>query len=322
MAARQIGRMLALAALLASAPMPAMGQAPQSDAREALRKARSWGYQLQNIDPRRLFPAPQDVLVLDGLSVGKATLAALKRKKDGSRRVVLAYVNIGEAEDYRYYWKAAWAKSPPEWLGSANCRWKGDHRVRFWMAAWREILTGARDPYLGRLVDAGFDGMFLDRVDIHRFWLKENPQATAEMVRFVAELARWTRERKPGFLVVPQNGEELLANDSYLDLIDAQAKEDLLFGDRGNDVANSDQRRERAAGLIARVKAAGKPVFVVEYIKRPDNLALAKEKLEELGFIGTYTGRSLSWLGLGGPPHPDDRDTEPIMADDGSGGCK
>ena len=36
---------------------------------------------------------------------------------------MLGYINIGEAEDYRYYWQPLRMKSPPAWLGTENCRW-------------------------------------------------------------------------------------------------------------------------------------------------------------------------------------------------------
>lgn len=36
---------------------------------------------------------------------------------------MLVYLSVGEAEDYRPYWKAAWKKRPPAWLGSSNSAW-------------------------------------------------------------------------------------------------------------------------------------------------------------------------------------------------------
>ena len=299
-----------------------------SDAAAAMARARSWAYQLKNINAGTLGRTGYDLLVLDGLALGGAEVARLKRKPDGSRRLVLGYMNIGEAENYRYYWKASWAKSPPEWLGSENCRWRGDHRVRFWMPGWRELIFGAPRSYLGRIVALGFDGVFLDRVDIHRRWLAENPQATADMVTFVAGLSGWAKAQAPGFLVVPQNGEELLASAAYRAAIDAQAKEDLLFGNRGNDVANAPERYERALERIMLAKANGRPVFVIEYIKKPENLAFAEARLKELGFIAYFGPRSLSRIGLGGPEHPEDRNTEPIFGERGEiaekppGGCR
>jgi cysteinyl-tRNA synthetase len=293
-----------------------------------LAQVRSWAYQLQNISAGALVGTSYDLLVLDGLALSAGETARLKRKPDGSRRWLLGYVNIGEAEDYRYYWQPAWKRSPPSWLGTENCRWKGDHRVKYWAPAWREIMFGAARSYLGRMIAAGFDGAFLDRVDIHRHWLKENPQATADMVKFVTDLAAWGRSQKPGFLVVPQNGEELLERADYRSLIDAQAKEDLLFGDRGNDVANTGPRHERVLERIKLAKSDGKPVFVIEYIRQPQNIAAAEARLKELGYVAYFGPRSLSRIGIGGPEHPEDGNTEPVTGEHGevveeaAGGCR
>ncbi len=50
------------------------------------------------------------------------------------------------------------------------------------------------------------------------------------MVEFVKTLAAYASVRHPGFLIVPQNAEELLKHKDYLNTIDAIAKEDLLYG--------------------------------------------------------------------------------------------
>jgi uncharacterized protein (TIGR01370 family) len=84
------------------------------------RQARSWSYQLQNYNLRQLQASAADILVLDD-SVGidsrgrrtPTTLNRLQKKPDGSRRFVLAYLSIGEAEDCRYYWQ-------PEWIEAAE----------------------------------------------------------------------------------------------------------------------------------------------------------------------------------------------------------
>jgi cysteinyl-tRNA synthetase len=189
-------------------------------------------------------------------------------------------------------------------------------------------MFGTPRSYLGRLMAAGFDGVFLDRVDIHRHWLKEHPRATSDMVEFVSALAAWARGQKRSFLIVPQNGEELLEHPAYRAVIDAQAKEDLLFGNIGNDVPNNSPRDQRALERILLAKTDGRPVFVVEYIRQPANLAFAEARLKQLGFVAYYGPRSLSRIGIGGPEHPEDRNTEPVTGEQGevveeaAGGCR
>jgi hypothetical protein len=44
----------------------------------------------------------------------------MKRKPDGSRRLITAYLSVGETENYRYYWKPQWSKQRPAWIGKEN----------------------------------------------------------------------------------------------------------------------------------------------------------------------------------------------------------
>ena len=50
-------------------------------------------------------------------------VARLRKKPDGKPRLVLAYLSVGEAEDYRAYWKKGWKEKPPAWLGPESPVW-------------------------------------------------------------------------------------------------------------------------------------------------------------------------------------------------------
>lgn len=316
-----------LATLVAVLAGPVAAEERAASPSELLARARSWGYLLQNVDSPALGRTTYDVLVVDagsgdgryGLEPGD--VARLKQKPDSSRRLVIAYMNVGEAEDYRYYWRPTWKSAPPAWMGTANCRWKGDHRVRHWAAEWQALLFGSKASYLGRLIAAGYDGVYLDRVDIFYHWRATRWQAAADMVDFVARLSAWAKKQRPGFLVLPQNGEELLSDPRYLAAIDGIGKEDMLYGDRGNDVANASARILRAERNFAPAIAARLPVFAVEYARRPEHHAEADRRLKELGFKIYFAPRSLAYLGQDGPPHPEDGDTETVAAEDDQGSC-
>lgn len=311
---------MVLLALAASLAVAHAADQPRTPARALLASATTWAYQLQNVEARPLARTTFDVLVLDagsgdgrwGLSASE--IARLKKRPDGGRRLVLAYMNIGEAEDYRYYWKPAWKKTPPDWMGSANCRWKGDHRVQHWSREWQAILFGSPQSYLGRLMRLGYDGVYLDRVDIFNHWQAARPQAMAEMVGLVAALSAWSKARNADFLVVPQNGEVLLTDPRYLASIDGLGKEDMLFGDRGNEVANDSARVAKAEQHIALLLAAGLPVLAIEYARTPANVAAARERLSALGYTPYFGPRSLAYIGQDGPAHAEDGDTESVTA--------
>jgi len=108
-----------------------------------------------------------DALILDlefdGAPLSAADVSMLKIKANGGTRLVLCYVSIGEAEDYREYWDPAWSTSPPEWLLEENPDWPGNYPVHYWHPEWREIVFGMMDAVLS----VGFDGVYLDRIDVY-----------------------------------------------------------------------------------------------------------------------------------------------------------
>ena len=77
----------------------------------------------------------------------------------------MAYMSIGEAENYRYYWQAGWDSAPPSWLDSQNPTFQDNFLVRYWQPEWQEIICHGENSYLQRIIEAGFDGVYLDVVD-------------------------------------------------------------------------------------------------------------------------------------------------------------
>lgn len=116
-----------------------------------------------------------DVLIIDlfdeyGKALTATEVSALSVKENGGDRLVLAYMSIGEAEDYRYYWDTAWSSLPPSWLVEENPNWPGNYKVRYWDESWKALLYGVPQAYLDRILAAGFDGVYLDIIDAFEFF--------------------------------------------------------------------------------------------------------------------------------------------------------
>jgi len=88
----------------------------------------------------------------------------------GGKRLVIAYMSIGEAEEYRYYWKDEWESDPPSWLKEENRDWEGNYKVEYWDPDWQGIIYGSTDAYLDKIVDKGFDGVYLDIIDAFEYF--------------------------------------------------------------------------------------------------------------------------------------------------------
>ena len=103
----------------------------------------------------------------------KTEIEQLKIKENGGSRLVVCYMSIAEAEDYRFYWSKDWEEGNPTWLEKENPDWKGNYKVRYWETEWQDIIFGNDSSYLKKILDAGFDGTYLDIIDGFEYFEEE-----------------------------------------------------------------------------------------------------------------------------------------------------
>ena len=94
-----------------------------------------------------------------------ADIQSLKTKANGGNRLVIAYMNIGAAETYRYYWQDKWKKGRPGWIKKEYDGYPDEYWVKFWKKDWKEIIYGNDQSYTKKLLNAGFDGAYLDNIE-------------------------------------------------------------------------------------------------------------------------------------------------------------
>ncbi|MGD9806230.1 MAG: MJ1477/TM1410 family putative glycoside hydrolase [Hyphomicrobiaceae bacterium] len=283
-----------------AAPKRAPRRAPVSpNPKPDIAAVQSWGYQLQDLDLKRATASPFDLLVVDYATDGTddtalkpADLVRLQAKPDGSRRIVLAYLSIGEAESYRFYWRKPWAQQRPGWLLRENPDWDQNYAVCFWDAEWQALLYGSPGAYLDKILAQGFDGIYLDKCDVTEDLRRREKKAAAtrsdldgDMVDLVHRLAEYARARRPGFLVVMQNAEPLLERADLRRDIDAAAKEELLFGLDAAEKPNDHDEIDWARKRLDLVRKDGKPVLIVEYLNNAAKIAQATTTARELGYV-------------------------------------
>ncbi len=288
--------------------------------RKRIQKVTSWGYQLQGRHGRRLkakdlAKSDFDLLVIDYADGTRPwtreEIETIQRKPDGSRRIVLAYFSIGEAEDYRFYWKKSWKKHKPPFLAKANKDWGGNFKVRYWMREWQDIIVGTKEgtsSYLDQIVDAGFDGVYLDIIDAFEYFgpegdQRERPKAAQDMCRLVARIGLRARKhhKKSGFLIVPQNGANILdemperMGQAYLKTVDGIGAEDsFYFGNRDHNNLLRPQRDTIKA--LGKFRKAGLPVFAVDYLTDKSLAAKFVRLATKKGFVPYVGHRELDRL--------------------------
>lgn len=111
-----------------------------------------------------------DLFFHDGSEFSNSEVDQLKSKANGGSRLVLSYMSIGEAEDYRYYWDNDWNNNKPSWLKEENPDWAGNFKVEYWNQDWQNIIYGNDNSYLKKIVDANFDGVYLDIIDAFEYF--------------------------------------------------------------------------------------------------------------------------------------------------------
>ncbi|MFW9990666.1 MAG: MJ1477/TM1410 family putative glycoside hydrolase [Candidatus Odinarchaeota archaeon] len=254
-----------------------------------------WGYQLQDVNLENLAISPFDLYVIDYSSDGSndtawtaSEMVAVKNKN----KLLLSYISIGEAEDYRYYWDDSWESAPPEWLDSENPDWEGNYKVKFWMDEWQDIVYS----YLDIILAQGFNGVYLDIIDAYEYYQDKGiANADGLMMDFVRNISIYTRARAgQDFGIFPQNGDELLKNATYRSFITGIGIEDLYFFDDGEENNPVEvTRRETNLDLLI---ADGGLVLTVDYVQTSENrnqvYALARSK----GYVPYCTTRDLNAL--------------------------
>ena len=115
-----------------------------------------------------------DIIVIDlfyeDTALTVSEVALLKTKANGGSRLIIAYMSIGEAEDYRYYWQREWETDPPSWLAEENPEWPGNYKVQYWNKDWQNIIYGKDNSYLKKILVVGFDGVYLDIIDAFEYF--------------------------------------------------------------------------------------------------------------------------------------------------------
>jgi cysteinyl-tRNA synthetase len=311
--------MVGLVAALATcrAPLPAKPATPalpsppvQIDGGPMnLARVNDFLYQLQDLDLAAVAASAYDLVVMDYSADGSAAgaysaeeIAALKASPGGSK-LVLAYLSIGEAETYRYYWQEGWQPGQPAWLDAENPDWPGNYKVHYWEPEWQAIVF----DYLDRLLDAGFDGAYLDLVDAYETYAEQGRSSAAqEMADFVAALRAHAQTRDPDFLIVPQNAAELaLLVPGYLESVDGIGQEDIYYGYDADDTPTPPEVTAELEHALDQFKQAGKIVLTVDYATTRAHVDNAYARSRARGYIPFVTVRALDRLTINPGHEPD-----------------
>ncbi len=291
----------------------------------------TWMYQIQGLDDAAalttLAATEYPMLVIEPghnftTDVYNTTeiIDALRRTPSGAQRRLLAYIDIGQAEDYRTYWQSDWVApttttgGTPDWLVTIDPDgWSGNYPVAYWRQEWKDLWLGS-NGLIAEMARFGFDGVYLDWVEayddtaVRALASEEQIDPDEAMIEFIEQIKAAGSAVSPGFLVVAQNAPFLIDADPerYVATIDALAVEDTWFagagdaqwtdanaGDQANvfeDEYSVENRLEQYQLFLDR----GVPVFTVDYCISEINASQVYTDSRNSGLIPLVTRVSLS----------------------------
>jgi len=222
--------------------------------------------------------SPYDMVVVDGIG-HRATRRSCARDSWGApEALVLSYMSLGTIEEWRPYAHEV----PRSWTLGEVEDWPGERYVSP-CEDWRRIV----ERVARSLDDLGFDGLYLDNLDI----VEDFPSTRDGVIEMVKRL----RDAVPEMLLIGQNG-LAVANDLPIDAI---AHEDTFWR---FDSGYRESAAEETAAIIAgleRMRARNLAVFTLDYTP-PGHQAAddVVDKARALGFVP-----AVSVLELDQPPH-------------------
>jgi cysteinyl-tRNA synthetase len=297
---------LAFLSVLSLSPAPLLTQ----DRLTSLPAIRNFVYQLQEVDFAAMGQAGFDLAVIDYSADGTDETAFSRERIDSLRNapagpsIILSYLSIGEAEDYRFYWETGWKPGNPSWLGHENPDWEGNFRVAYWDAGWCDVVL----RYLEKILDAGFDGVYCDLVDQYEYFMERGRETAAEeMAGLVAAIRDAGRARNSDFLVFVQNASELPGLvPSYIKSVDGIGQEDIYYGYERDGIQTPEEVTSLLENNLSVFRDNGKTVLTVDYPfsfseDRPHFDSITRMKIDRAyarseanGFIPYCTVRNLN----------------------------
>ncbi len=214
-----------------------------------------------------------DVVVVDGEEASQAKVTALKA--EGA--TVLAYLSVGTIEkwrgwydDLKQYRLAAWQNWNDEWFADVS------------KPGLRDALA---DDIAPEILDKGFDGLFLDNVDMIE--PKKHSKQRDGMRKLVARLGDLVH---PDGLLFAQNGYWGFKKFGILDdgHLDGWNREDVTWTfdfDRRKYVRNSDRGRDEALNDLSKMAELGLFTAATNYTKR-SNGAAVDESIDDACGVG------------------------------------
>lgn len=249
---------------------------------------REWLCQCQNVNISRILQTEFDLVVLDPDDLNSSQVEELK----SAGKFVLAYINIGRAENWRSYWNSSWETGNPEWLLD-EAEVDGVYYVDYSLQEWQSIVH----DYLDEIRAKGFSGAYLDNIETgyqrHESNLSDPryENCTREnMMEFIMNISLTHRSGK--FLIFPHNGLDIALN--LTDYIDGIVAGGVYYSDTGSPVGAELTGWKEA--ILNNLTDKGKLALTLDYTENQTEIDLAYNRSLGRGYVPYVSVAALDQL--------------------------
>ncbi len=201
-----------------------------------------------------------DLVVVDGELATRREIAALRARDT----IVLGYLSVGTIESYRGWYGRLKPFRLKRWHD-----WDGEWFADTSKPAYRKLIAKRIAP---RIVRKGFDGLFLDMVDMIE--MRRHRAQRPGMRKLVRRLARLVHRRER--LLFAQNGAWGMQRFGIARYLDGWNREDITWTydfDRRRYVRQRPPAVRRAKRELRRMAARGIFVTATDYTRRRNKAA-------------------------------------------------
>lgn len=143
-------------------------------------------------------------------------------RNTGCTKRMVALINIGQAENYRFYWQPSWQQTLPDFIAAQDQTNTSSYFVKFWDPSWQQIVY----QHIDRAISQGFDGIYLTHIDVYKMEFAKGHEI--DMVDFIHSISQYAQQKSPlgsDFGIIVENTEEFGSKyPSYLSVVTGIAK--------------------------------------------------------------------------------------------------
>lgn len=221
-------------------------------------------------------------IVVEGQSFTKEQVSDLK----SYGHTVYSYLNVGSIEEYRpYYDKFS------EYTLDVYENWEDEKWVDVTVPEWQDFIV---NELAAELKDKGFDGLFIDNVDVYYMYPSEESfEAITSILKALKAM---------GFYICINGGDVYVSEciekfDRVDDIFDAVNQETVftkIIWDEEDTFEEQDrEEREYFQEYLKNVHEHGVDVYLLEYSKDKELAAKIKDYCREMGY-NYYVSKTLN----------------------------